>query len=248
MSWLRFLFPGKAGEKQMDAELRFHLEEQTKNNMASGMTAQEARRQAQLSLGGTEQLKEECREVYSFRSAWNALQDIKHSLRALRKNPGFALISILVLGLGIGANTTVFSIVETVLLRPLPFHDPQNIERIRRRIDTGRTSYSFDMYDYTRLRAHQQVFSSVAILDVGAGGYNLETGGGAEQIAGIKVSAEFFSVMGVNPILGRAFVKGDDIPGSPHVVTISQGLWKRRFANDPSIVGRKLVIGGVVIR
>ncbi len=243
MRWLRFLFPGELGERQIDAELQFHIEEQIEANIEAGMTPEEAGRQARLSLGSREQLKEECRDVYSFRSA-DALQDCRHSFRALRKNPAFALISILVLGLGIGANTTVFSIVETVLLRPLPFHDPQNIERVRRRIDTG-SSYSFDMYDYTRLRARQDVFSALAILDIGAGGYNLEAGGVAEQISGIKASAEFFSVMGVTPVLGRVFVDGDDVPGSPHVATISQGLWGRRFGNDPSIIGRKLIISGV---
>ncbi len=156
----------------------------------------------------------------------------------------FALTSAVILALGIGANATVFSIVNTVMLRPLPFDGADDIVHVRRRTPAG-SSVSFPMHDYLSLRTQQGALSALAILDVfNAGRYNLLAGDAAESITGLRASAQFFAVFGVAPVRGRLFADGDDAPGRPPVAVIRQGFWHRRFAGDPAIVGRSLIIGG----
>jgi predicted permease len=172
------------------------------------------------------------------------IQDVRFALRSLRRTPVFALTAAAILALGIGANATVFSIVNTVMLRPLPFDRADDIVHIRRRVPSG-SSVSFPMHDYLALRAQHGAVSALAILDVfNAGRYNMTAAGGAEPITGLRVSAQFFAVFGVAPIHGRLFVDGDDMPGRPSTAVITRAFWNRRFAGDPAIVGRSLTLGG----
>jgi putative ABC transport system permease protein len=172
------------------------------------------------------------------------IQDLRFAIRSLRRTPVFALAAALILGLGIGANATVFSIVNTVMLRPLPFEGADDIVHVRRRTPFG-SSISFPMHDYLALRTQQGGLSALAILDVfDASRYNMVTAGAAESVTGLRVSAQFFAVFGVAPVRGRLFTDGDDVAGQAAVAVISQRFWNRRFAGDPAIVGQPLTVGG----
>ena len=171
-------------------------------------------------------------------------QDCRFAIRSLRRTPVFALTAAAILGLGIGANATVFTIVNTVMLRPLPFDRAEDIVQVRRRTPAG-SSVSFPMHDYLALRAQRDALPALAILDVSNGGrYNLLAGDTAEPVTGLRVSAQFFAVLGLTPVHGRLFIDGDDGPGRPPVAVIARGFWSRRFAGDPAIIGRQLTLGG----
>jgi putative ABC transport system permease protein len=169
---------------------------------------------------------------------------LRLAVRSLRRTPVFTLAAAAVLALGIGACATVFSIVNAVMLRPLPFARAADIVQVRRRTPSG-SSGSFDMHDYLALTARPGALSSLAILDVfTAGRYNLMTSDAAEPVTGLRVSAQFFAVLDVAPVRGRLFQEGDDAPGRPLTAVVSEGFWRRRFARDPEIVGRLLTLAG----
>jgi putative ABC transport system permease protein len=162
----------------------------------------------------------------------------------VRRTPIFALTAAVVLGLGIGANATVFTIVNTVLLRPLPFDRADDIVQVRRRTPSG-SSGSFAMHDYLALTTQRGALSALAILDVfSAGRYTLLTADAAETITACRVSAQFFNVLGVAAVRGRLFSDGDDVPGRTLTAVITNAFWSRRFASDPAIVGTTLTVGG----
>jgi len=172
------------------------------------------------------------------------VRDLRFAIRSLRRSPVFALTAALVLGLGIGANTTVFTIVNGLMLQPLPFDRADDIVQVRRRTPSG-SSVSFPMHDYLALTTQQGAFSALSILDIlCVGRYTLMAGDTAESITACRVSAPFFSVLGVAPVRGRLFGSGDDRPGRPATAVITQAFWKRRFAGDPGIVGTSLTVGG----
>lgn len=230
-------------ENELDEELRNHLDHEARKLMASGLSAEEAARQAKLSLGGLEQAKEDCRDARGI-SWWDCTAaDVKYSLRGLLKSPAFSLTAIVIFGVGIGVNTTIFSIVNRVLLHPLPFPDSQEIVHVRRRTDFGSSS-SFSMHDYLAVRAQKTALAALAIADGGTGGYNLTGAGTPEQVSGMRVSAQYFLVLGVRPVAGRLFADGDDAPSQPRTAVVSEGLWTRRFGRNPSIIGTSLHVGG----
>ncbi len=230
--------------EQIDKELQFHVDERIADLIASGITPEEARRRARLEFGGVLQTKEAVRD--QDRSHWleSCAQDCRLAIRSLRRTPAFALAAAAILGLGIGANATVFSIVNTVMLRPLPFEHADDIVQVRRRTPSG-SSFSFATHDYVALRTQRGVLAALAILDVyKAGRYTMLTADAAESITGLRVSAQFFRVFGVTPIRGRLFADGDDVPGRPSTAVITRTFWSRRLGSDPAIVGRSLTIGG----
>ena len=158
------------------------------------------------------QTKEAIRDQDSWRALDGFLRDLRFALRSLRRTPVFALTAAVVLGLGIGANATVFTIVNTLLLRPLPFERADDIVQVRRRTPFG-SSGSFPMHDYLAIATQRRALSALAIQDVvSAGRYTLMTSDTAEPITGCRVSAEFFAALGVSPIRGRLFMDGDDVP------------------------------------
>lgn len=189
-------------------------------------------------------VKEATREMWGWNWLERILQDLRHSARALRKGPGFSLTAILVLGLGIGLTATVFSIVNAVFLRPLPFPDAGAIVNVRRRTSWG-SSPSFSIRDFITLRQQQRVLSALAISELGAGSYNLLGPDGPERVSGLQVSAQFFAVFGVQPVAGRLFSANDDAPGRPHLAVLSEGLWRRRFGGNSSAVGQPLTLSGI---
>jgi putative ABC transport system permease protein len=231
-------------DNDIDKELQFHVDQRVADYIAAGLTPADARRQAALEFGGVTQIKEAIRDQDSWRVLDSVLRDLRFAIRSLRRTPIFALTAAVVLGLGIGANAIVFTIVNTVLLRPLPFDRADDIVQVRRRTPSG-SSGSFAMHDYLALTTQRGALSGLAILDVfSAGRYTLLTADAAETITACRVSAQFFNVLGVAAVRGRLISDGDDVPGRPLTAVITNAFWSRRFASDPAIVGTTLTVGG----
>ena len=231
-------------EEDIVKELQFHVDERVADYIASGVPPAEARRRAAVEFGGVTQTKEAIRDQDSWRVLDNILRDLRFAIRSLRRTPVFAMTAAVVLGLGIGANATVFTIVNTVLLRPLPFDRADDIVQVRRRTPSG-SGGSFAMHDYLALTTQRGALSALAILDVfSAGRYTLLTADAAETITACRVSAQFFNVLGVAPVRGRLFSDGDDVLGRTLTAVITNAFWSRRFASDPAIIGTTLTVGG----
>ena len=170
------------------------------------------------------------------------LQDFRYALRKLRKNPGFAAVGIITLALGIGANTAVFSVVYATLLKPLPYPDADRIYGVEIVLPERGLSAAGRIQDYLDWRKADTAFSAVAALR--PGGWNLTGNGEPERIGGARVSVNFFDLLGVPPALGRGFAAQEETPGADNVVVISDALWRRRYAADPSLVGRTIKLNG----
>jgi predicted permease len=171
----------------------------------------------------------------------NLWQDVRYALRLMRKNPGFSSLAMLTLALGIGANTAIFSLVYGVLLRPLPYPQPDRIVNVEPVFPGGRND-AVDERRYLFWREHQSVFQAFASYR-GSSGVNLRTGDRPERVLNRGITAEFFRVLGMHPEIGRDFMPGDDEPGAAAAAILSDGFWRRRFAADPNVLGRSIVLG-----
>jgi putative ABC transport system permease protein len=240
---LRALFQKTRAEQEMDDEMRFHLEKQTEQNARQGMSPEEARRAAFRQFGNVGALKEDCRDIWGVRFIHELAQDLRYGLRQLRRNPGFTAVAVLTLALGIGANTAIFSVVEGVLLKPLPFKNPGRLVRIYG--SNPQQGYSRMMnspVDIADVRRQNTVFEGVTLFQ---GSSSTLTGAGeAEQIAAAHVSDNFFGVLGVAPLLGRVFLPKEDQEGYDQVVILSHALWLRRLGSDPKILGKAITLDG----
>jgi putative ABC transport system permease protein len=221
-------------ENDMDVELRFHIETRAEDLMRSGVSREEAMRRARIEFGGVERVKEEGREARGARIIETLLQDLRYGARMLRKSPGFTAVAVLTLALGIGANTAIFSLVDGILLRPLPFAAPQNLVSI-----TG----TFPKGGFAAMREQVQSLDVAAYFE--GHEYNLTGRGDPLRLSGVLVSAEFFSVLGARPELGRVFYPGEDVAGRDNYVILSPSLWEQRFGADPSILGHSIELEGV---
>ena len=244
---LRALFRRKAVEAEMDEELRSHYEKQVEKLIASGLSREEAVRRARLEFGGQEQLKEECRDARGVSVIETLLQDVRYALRVLRNSPGFAAVAILTLALGIGANTAIFSVIDSVLLRPLPYTDPAGLvmvwENNSQHPNPHNTVSPPDFLDW---QSRNSVFAEMAaIFDQHA---NLTGNGLPQEVVLQDVSANFFSVLGVNPVLGPGFTVENGQKGHDDVVILSYGFWKERFASDAAIIGKTILLNGHPLR
>ena len=245
MRWYRRFFRRGLTERQLDAELRFHVEQQAADYVAAGMTPEEARRRARLEFGGLDQVKEECRDVGAARFMETLLQDVRYGVRMLRKNPGFTAVAVLTLALGIGANTAIFSFVDQLLLRPLPFPEPDRLVSLCFRDTRSSNIYSSMSFpDYVYYRDHSTTLAGLAVFtDIDAA---FRFGDRRVRIPGEIVSYNYFSVLGVSPLLGRWFLPDEDaVPGRNPVVVLGYGLWQQAFGSDARVVGRQVVINGV---
>src|SRR5258707_1017702 len=241
---LRSIFHKNRAELDLSEELQFHLQSQIDEYVAQGMNPKEARHAALRSLGGIEQAKEECGDAREVTLIENFLQDVRFGLRMLRRSPGFSLLAILCLTLGIGANAAVFSWVEGILFRPYPAVTHQ--EQLFALTGTARgepelTSWP-DILDLQRSCTLIDSFIVTKIM-----GTSLSIGDRAEVTTGSIVSANYFDAIGVHPILGRGFEPGEDAGRNAHPVTvISYQLWKGRFKSDPQIIGKSQRLNNVV--
>ena len=175
-------------------------------------------------------------------------RDVRYGLRALRSAPGFTSVAVITLALGIGATTAMFSVFNAVLLRPLPFPQPDRLLRIYQTNDKAEGGIgSLSMADYGELRQDGRVFSSFATYTAPRDGFSLVVGNRAERVFGTIVSADFFTTLGIRPLLGNTFRAGDDVPGAPMLVVLSYGFWQARLGGDPAIVGKQLSIQGAPV-
>ncbi len=242
---LRTLFRKRETDQDLDEELQFHLENQIDAYLAEGMNPQAAREAALRSLGRLQQTKEECREMRNVNFVENVLQDLQFSLRLLRKSPGFSLLAILCLTLGIGANAAVFSWIEGILLRPFPMVAGQ--ERMMAITATDRSiprPVSLSWPDFVDLKKNCKLFDTFIVSQIM--GATLSVGDHAVVATGSVVSANYFDALGIRPILGRGFLPEEDYGRNAHPVTvISYRMWQDRFHGDPAIVGETQMFAGM---
>src|SRR5580704_8424528 len=234
---LRSLFLRHTVEAELDDELRFHFEQQVEKCIRSGMTREEARRQARLSVGGIDQVKEECREERGVQHMENLLQDLRYGWRMLVKKPAFTIVAVLTLALGVGANTALFSIVNAVLLRSLPYRDPDRLVRIFfNEPGVGLRDVRFSKPELDDLQTRAGVFEDVSPIFEGS--EDLTGAGQPERVEGVNGSFSYFSMLGATPQIGRLFGPQDFTLGFAPVVVISDGLWRRSYGADPNVIGR----------
>jgi putative ABC transport system permease protein len=236
---------GLLGKKRPDAELteelESHLALHIADNLRSGMNPQEARRQALLKLGGMTQARELFRERNRLPRVESFIQDLRYALRMLHKNPGFTTVAVLTLGLGIGANAAIFSVVNGVLVRPLPYEDPGRLMWVFSSSQVFPESVTSPP-DFRKLREQNHSFSGLSAL-YGAL-FNLTGTGQPERVVASVVSAEYFSTLGVQPILGRSFLPVEEKWGSHRVVIVSHGFWRSHLNADPDISGKSFNLDG----
>lgn len=240
---LRVLVRRKASENELDAELTFHFERQVEKNRRAGMTPEEALRQARIAFGGMSQIKEHCREAWGTGFVDTLIQDIRYGARVLMRNLGFSSTALVTLTLGIGATTAIFSLVDAVLLRPLPYRDSQRLVEIyedHAGVGVG-LAYDFDTPGgYVDVKRQTQVFEDVAAVDAGNEFSLLTDGGGARTVTDESVTWNLFPMLGVNPLYGRLFTEQEDRPGREHVVLLSYRLWRDRFGGDRQVLGHDI--------
>jgi predicted permease len=241
---LRALFRRESVETEMDDELRFHLERQAEKYVKSGMTRAEATRRARLEFGGTDQVKEECRDARGVRLLETLVQDIRYGLRMLAKNPGFTAVAVLTLALGIGANTAVFSLVDAIMVQKLPVHKPDELVQIAS-VNPSSTELITNGFSYTAyqdFRRNRQAFTDLFAFTSDT--MNFRFGGSSERVAAEMVSGSYYSTLGVKALLGRTIQEEDDrTTGGNSVAVLSCAFWRRRFGSDPSILGKAVFLG-----
>jgi predicted permease len=235
---LRCLLRRKKVETDLDDELRFHFEQQVEKYVYSGLTRGEAVRHARLFFGGMDQVKEECREARGVEVVETLFQDVRYALRMLRQRPMFTAVAVLTLALGIGANTAIFSIVNAVLLRSLPFREPDNLVKIFfNNPGTGMHGVLYSVPELEDLR-RSGVFEYVTGAERGS--IDLSGGAKAQRLEMVTASPNYFSMLGAVPQIGRLFDREDDRPGYAPSAVISDSLWRRNFGGDPNVLGRTI--------
>jgi len=239
---LRSLFRRAQADQELGDELRDHLERRTEEYVARGMTQEEAHRRARIDLDGIEQTKEKCREARRVNWIQDLVQDLRFGLRIFRKSLGFTTVAVLTLALGIGANTAIFSVVNGVLLQPLPYLHSEQL------IVVARTEPRFDYPvplsgpNFLDWRARAKGFQSLAGFD--GRGFTFMAGNQPEHVLGAAVSFNFLQVLQVAPALGRDFLQQEEHAGSDHVALVTNGFWKKRFGGSPDAVGQTLILNG----
>lgn len=244
--WRRLLFYARRDrfDRELEEEMQFHLEMKAEENIASGVSPEEARYAAQRQFGNQTLFREVSRDMWGFRTLEALAKDLRYGLRVMIKNRGFTLVAVITLALGIGANTAIFSVVNSVLLRPLPYPNAERLMTIwedhRARNGPEREWASppgfEDWRDQTKSFDHVVAFQFWQPTLTGQGE--------PERLTGAQVSHDTFAMLGVTPALGRSFRPEEDHPGVESVVIISHGLWRKRFGADPSLVGRRIFLNG----
>src|SRR2546426_2080537 len=243
MSWLNQLFSRRRLYNDLSEEIQAHLEEKSAQLIAGGVHKKQAAAPARRELGNLTLVQEDSRTVWRWPSIEDFFMDIRLGVRTLRKNPGFTVVAVLTLALGIGANTAIFSVINSVLLQALPYHDPDSLvmvwESNSQHPNPHNTVSPPNFLDW---QSRNTVFSNMAyVADVRN---NLTGNGDPEEVVVQAVSANFFSLLGANPLLGTGFTPENGQAGHDNVVILSYGLWKDRFAGDPAIVGKSILLNG----
>ena len=242
---LRSLFQREKLDSELHAEMTTHLELATEENIQKGMSPEEARRQALLRFGGVEQSKEEQRESRTLPTLDELQQDLRYAFRAFRRDRGFTAIAVLILALGIGANIAVFSVVNTILLRPLPFPDSKQLIFIAGADGkSGMSSITYSSDAYREYKQQNQSLEDVTGYFAFSGSNNVKLThyGDSLPVSGIMVVPNFFPTLGVQPVLGRSFAPEECQKNSAPVVLLSHAFWRRQFASNRAIVGQPITL------
>jgi len=246
VSWiarLRGMLRRERLDQDLDEELRSHLEMRTADNLAAGMSPEEARYEAQKRFGNTTLLKEDTRAADILGWLDECSRDFRHALRMLQRSPGFTAVAVLTLALGIGANTALFSVINAVLLHPLPYHDPDSLAMVwESNSQHSNPHNTVSPPNFLDWQSRNTVFSSMAFIFDERD--NLTGNGDPQEVVVQDVSTNFFSLLGVDPLIGPGFTPENGQPGHANVVILSYGLWKERFAGDPAIVGKSILLNG----
>ncbi len=243
LSLFRNLFRKEGVDKLLDEELRSSLEILAQEKIQEGMEPREARRQARIELGGMEQVKMKVREARFGTALETVWQDVRYALRMLRRSPGFTAVAVLTLALAIGANTAIFSVVDSVLLRPLPYPESDRMIRLYdRNMKFNAPRFSASVAHFYGWKEQSELFEGIGAYR--ESGFNLLVNGEPVRVGGVRMTAGVFPVIGLEPIRGRWFTAEEDQLGAAKVAVISSRLWQRQFGGDPDIVGNGIAIDG----
>src|SRR5438094_225356 len=242
----RSLFRSQRVEEELDEELRFHLDQQIQQHVDRGLTREEATRAARLTLGGLEQQKDACRDARHTEWIDHTWRDVRYAMRVLRASPGFTIVALLSLALGIGANTAIFQLIDAIRLRHLPVLRAEELADVRIERGNGGWGISENANSqltyplWEQIRDHQQAFSG--IFAWGTTPFLVGTGPDARPVGGLWVSGDAFRELGVAPALGRLVGPDDDRRGCTPVVVLNYAFWEAQFGGDPGAIGRTLTV------
>ncbi|HLH02443.1 MAG TPA: ABC transporter permease [Bryobacteraceae bacterium] len=241
---IRALFASRAFDQDLSSEIESHISLRTEDHLRRGVPPEEAERLARVEFGSVSQLREAHREIRGVPFVDTLLQDLRYALRLSRQNPGFTLFAVLIIGLGIGASSTVFSIVNSLLIRPLPFRDATRLVWISNLADDGISEWNTQVDNFLDLRAKNTSFSDLTgyFGHFEPGDTKLTEGGLTHRLSGLRVSQNFFPFLAVQPLLGRNFTGEECKPNGPGAALLSYGFWRRYYASDPTIVGRQITL------
>jgi putative ABC transport system permease protein len=239
---LRAIRNGEAVHREIDEEMQFHIRMRTQENIERGMSPEDARRHAEERFGNTGRIKEQGWDVRGGGWLETLWQDMRYGARMLRKHPGFSLMAVLTLALGIGANTAIFSIVNGVLLRPLPYPEPDQLDTVFQQ-NSAMNRFGISVADFLGMEKEYARIGSVAAFNHRA--VTLTGGERPEQIKATFATSGFFKTLGVSPARGRTFVPGEDRPDKDAVVVISHGFWQRQLGGNTETIGRRLTLDGI---
>ncbi|HVS65536.1 MAG TPA: ADOP family duplicated permease [Thermoanaerobaculia bacterium] len=230
-------------ERELDEELRFHFDALVERRVAEGLSAEEARREAEREFGSLARARAECREAWPRRLLDELRRDVVFAVRSLRRAPSFSVVAILVLALGIGATTTIFGVFDAVLLRPLPYPESDRLMTLAYRYDSGNLRTGHDRAGFETVRDLSTLLEDVA-ASTGSSGVNLQWSGGARYVRAISVTASYLDALGARVELGRAFVPADEDPGAPRRVIASRTVFERDLGGDSGLLGSIVRLGG----
>lgn len=243
MQWVKQLFSRRRMYGELSEEIAAHIEEKIDELMAGGMSREDAEHAARKEFGNLTLIGEDSQAVWRWTWIENLLADVRFGMRMLRKSPGFTAVAVLTLALGIGANTAMFSVINSVLLRPLAYPDPDRIVQFM----LNSPQEKFNLISIPKFMAWREqtgALEEFAVYEADAPAINLTVGEPPEQLRDIRVSADYFRLFGAEVEAGRTFTAEEDQPGGDRVVVISNGLWRRRFGSDASLIGKAILLGG----
>jgi len=245
VTWLQRLLHRRIMETQLDKEVRFHLDQHTADLIADGCDPGEARRRARLEIGGPDQVKEECRDARGTRWLEDFFQDFRYTLRTLRQKPGFAAVALLTLALGIGATTVMFTVVNGVLFKSLPYADAKGLLEVQEQTSFSTQWGNLWGVNYLNFQDCRRAARSLEMVAwLGAPNGSLTAPGEPENVSRREITANLFSLLGAPLLRGRPFLPEEDRPGGAPVAIIGYSLWQRRWGGNPSALGSRLVIDG----
>lgn len=243
MNWLKRSFSRRHRYDELSETIREHLDENVADLMDQGMTREQAESAARREFGNVTRIEERSREVWQWPKLESTWADVKFALKQLRKSPGFTAVALLTLALGIGANTAIFSVVNSVLLRPLPFHDPSRLVMLDEKWLPRFSHFEATPQDFMAWREQSKSFDQLGAFVNMA--FNLSEGDRSERISGERVTANLPDLLGVKPVIGRAFTPQEDTAGNDHVILLGYSLWKRQFSGSANVLGSTVKLNDI---